>query len=164
MKVSWVCYLRGFALVAIGLSGVILYDFAAPPSDFVEARVTHTTHKRVKSGTTYYIHTVGERKLSESVPKDVHDLAQTGDTMRLKLTPVFLEWKEAVLVRDNQVLASFHGRDLYFMGLFGALFVLTLAAFFSRSFLLKFPYIPVGVAVLELLAVALCIVLLNSKL
>ncbi len=73
----------------------------------------------------------------------------------MSLSPIFSEWKTMEVIRAGHVLVSSRGADLYWMGAFGLLFLLSLAAFLPERVLFSNLVLVIAIPVLDFVAVLL---------
>ncbi len=149
--------LAGFSIV---ITCLIIYDIIAPASRFDQAIITGKNTYRRRSGIAYNIQAKGDFEYNENVKKQFYETAKTGDTINVALSRFFGEWKSIELIRNNKVIIKNTGMDIYFMGIFGLLFLVPLLAFLPEEKLFSNLLLIIFIPVLELLAIALCIKLI----
>ena len=86
---------------------------------------------------------------------EMFERLEKGDTLRVSLSRFFSEWKNLEVIRDGQIIARMRGEDLYCMGLFGVLFLLSCAAFLPDRFLFHNLIVVITLPVIDLMSVML---------
>jgi len=80
-------------------------------------------------GITYNVRAQGKYSYSESVSHDFYVATQTGMKLRLHLTPIFKEWKQAELIQNDQVVINGRNNDIFWMPAVGLFLVLPCICF-----------------------------------
>ena len=142
---------------SVVITCVIIYDIIIPASKFDQAVITRKNTYRSRIGISYNIQAKGNYDYNEKVSKQFYHTALIGDTINVALSRFFGEWKSLELIRNNKVIIKNTGRDIYYMGIFGLLFLLPLLAFLPKESLFSKPLLIVLITILELLAIALCV-------
>lgn len=159
-KASFITVSRILAAASIVITCLIIYDIIAPASRFDQALITRKSTHRRRSGIAYNIQAKGNFDYNENVKKQFYDTALIGDNINVALSRFFGEWKSLELVRDNKVIIRTTRMDIYFMGIFGLLFLVPLLAFLPKEKLLANLPLIIFITVLELIAILLWIKLI----
>jgi len=106
--------LQFFAIPAFIVGGIMTYDL------FVAAPVQDTgvvVDKRISSGRSqdHYLQIKGKQTYTKAVPGWFYAECSINDTVQVSLTPLFLDWHRASLIRDGVVAASTTPNDTYVM-------------------------------------------------
>ncbi len=132
-------FYKVLAFPAILAASFIFYDIVAPAT-FSDQAVIQSKEKRHQRGLKYYLKARGERfGHFEEVSKDLYDMVEPGDTVVIKLSPIFLEAKSIGFVENGQTRAEARGGETVAMALFAAACFSTLLPFvkgtslFSRA-------------------------------
>jgi hypothetical protein len=142
---------------SVVIACVIFYDLIAPASNFDQAVITRKNTYHGRTGINYNIQAKGNFDYNEKVSKQFYNSALIGDTINVALSRFFAEWKSIELIRNDKVIIKNTRTDIYYMGIFGLLFLVPLLAFLPKETLFSKPLIIVCIPILELLAVALCV-------
>lgn len=113
----------------VAMFGFIAYDIVMPVTETDEAVVTGMTKRHMNRRYTYFVQGQGRYCYNEGISRSMYQRLQKGDTLHVSLSRFFGEWKSLEVVRDGRTIARTRGDDLYYMGLFGILFLLSVAAF-----------------------------------
>jgi hypothetical protein len=153
-------FTRILAWPSVVITFVIIYDIIAPAAKFDQALITRKSTNRSKSGINYNIQAKGNFDYYEKVNKQFYNTALIGDTINVALSRFFSEWKSIELVRNDKVIIKTTGVDLYFMGMFGLLFLVPLFAFLPKEKLFSNLLLIIFIPVIELIAILLWIKLI----
>jgi hypothetical protein len=137
--------------------GFIAYDLVMPATQTDEAVVTGISKHFVNSRYTYSVQGQGRYRYNEEVNRSMYERLEEGDTLRVSLSRFFSEWKSLEVIRDGKIIARTRGDDLYFMGLFGILFLLSVAAFLPDRLLFRNLIVIITLPVVNLVGVMLWI-------
>lgn len=148
---------RILAAPSVVITCLIIYDIIAPASNFDKAVITRKNTHRGRTEISYNIQAKGNYDYNEKISKQFYDTALIGDTINVALSRFFGEWKSIELIRENKVIIKKTGMDIYYMGIFGLVFMLPLLAFLPKEKLFSNLLLIVFIPVLELLAIALCV-------
>lgn len=139
---------------------LITYDIIAPASHYDRAVITRKNTNRTRNGISYNIQAKGNSDYYEKVKKQFYDTAKIGDTINVALSRFFGEWKSLELVSNDKVIIKTIGMDIYFMGMFGLLFLVPLLAFLSKEELFSNLLLIIFIPVIEFIAILLWIKLI----
>ena len=139
----------------VAMFGLIAYDLVMPATQTDEASVTGTSKHFVNNRHTYSVQAQGRYRYNEGVSRSMFERLEKGDTLRVSLSRFFSEWKSLEVIRDGQIIARMRGDDLYWMGLFGVLFLLSCAAFLPDRFLFHNLIVVITLPVIDLMSVML---------
>jgi len=137
------------------LTVFIFSDLVSPVSKFDLAKVTKKSRVSDKHGYDYYIDASGEKEYSEQVSRVFFDKVKKGDTIRIGLTKYFEEWKYLQLIREEKVVCTTRGSDIYAMAIFGLAFIVPLFSFLPRSIKKAKTLVVISLILIE--PIALCI-------
>lgn len=137
------------------MTAIIVIDIISPYGIEDQAIVSEKTISNTKYGTSYNIKAYGAFDYNEAVSKSFYKLVNPGDTLKIYLSRIFLEWKSVELIRSGNVVAIEKGTDIYYMGLFGLAFLLTLFSFRSVEAIRSNRLVLIGIPILEIAAVAI---------
>ncbi|MDT8302475.1 MAG: hypothetical protein RQ760_13405 [Sedimentisphaerales bacterium] len=151
---------RTLALPSMVITCLIIFDIIAPASKFDKAVITRKNTYRTKSGINYNIQAKGKYDYHEKVNKQFYDTAKIGDDINVALSRFFGEWKSIELIRENKVIIKTTGLGIYYMGIFGLLFLVPLLAFLSKEKFLSNLLLIIFIPVLEFIAILLWIKLI----
>ncbi len=135
--------------------GFIAYDIVMPATQTDEATVTGKTKHFAKGGYSYFVHGQGKYRYNEEISRPLYERLEKGDTLRVSLSHFFSEWKTLEIERNGNVYARTRGNDLYWMGLFGILFLLSAAAYLPDQLLFEKMVVVVMLPVVNFAAVLL---------
>ena len=156
MNANWKArYLRVTRLLAplcAALALLLFYDLASPATGIDTARVVGKTQGTKRGWTVYTVEARGRYTYREDVSASIFRTIQTGDTLRVSLSPVFTEWKTMEVVRNGRVVAAARGPDLYGMAAMGLLLLVGLAAFLPERRLFTHLHLVIAVPVLDFTA------------
>lgn len=132
-------FYKVLAIPAIVVASLVFYDLVAPATVSDEAVIQDKQVRRMK-GINYYIRARGKRfGHFEEVSREFYEKVQSGDTIVIKLSPIFLEAQSIAFVDDGWIRAETGGGERMAMVLFTLAGFLTLLpfvkgpAFFSRA-------------------------------
>ncbi len=145
------------APLCVAITPLILYDIVSPAKETDEAIITGKTTYSSRGKDIFKLEAKGRYTYREEVSRRVHATAEAGDTLRVCLSPIFKEWKTMEVVRSGKTLISASGSDLYWMGAFGLLFLVSLAAYFPDRRLFTNLILVITLPVLNFTAVLLWI-------
>ncbi len=142
-------FYKVLAFPAILAASLIFYDIVAP-STISDQAVIQSKQKRHQRGVKYYLKARGERfGHFEEVSKDLYDMVEPGDTIVIRMSPIFLEAKSIAFVDNGQTKAEAGGGETVAMALFAVACFSTLLPFakgtllFSRSNILIIALCPI---------------------
>lgn len=143
--------------LCVAMFAFIAYDLTMPPTQTDDALVTGISKHFANGRTSYYVQGQGRFRYNEGISRSMYERLQKGDTLRVSLSRFFSEWKSLGVIRDGKIIAHTRGDDLYWMGLFGILFLLSAAAFLPDRFLFHNPIVVIALPVVDLVGVMLWI-------
>jgi hypothetical protein len=157
-------FYKVLAFPAIFAALLIFYDIVAPAS-FTDEAVIQSKQERYQSGHKYHLQARGERfGHFEEVSKDLYVMVEPGDTIVIKMSPIFLEARSVTFVENGKARAESGGGEIAAMALFAVACFSTLLPFikgislFSRAYSLFIILCPivglVSIAVLFKLFIA----------
>ncbi len=139
------------ALVAIFL----IADIILPSLQKDQAVITSKFISRGgKSGTTYNIKAEGKFRYNEQVDSNLYRKVNIGDIIDIRLSIFFKELKQINVPRNGKVVSTYRGTDIYYMGLFGIIFLFPLfISYINKKYLSKkvILYGTLGVEVIALI-------------
>jgi len=106
-------------------------DTLLPVKEETSALVTGKQKNfRGKQGNDYFVRARNQTKeYNESISLMLYSVVSQGDTLLIRLSPVFNEWKSVRVIRDNKVIYKGKGLDIYAMMIMGVFFIMTLYSF-----------------------------------
>jgi hypothetical protein len=147
---------RVFAIFSLVTGVAVLCDLCLASTEHDSATITEKTPATGRRSRTY-IYARGHFHYCENVPPRFWSLCEVGDTLKISLTPVFKEWRHVALVRNGAVIAAASGRDIFYMALFGVIFLAVAAvSMVEPGILLRKPLCLISALVVDLVAALLC--------
>ena len=159
-KKPFIKLIRMLAGPSVVITCLIIYDIIAPAAKFDQAIITRKNTYRGRRGISYNIQAKGNFDYYEKVKKQFYDTAKIGDTIKVALSRFFSEWKSLELIRNDKVIIKTIGMDIYFMGMFGLLFLIPLFTFLSKEKLFSNLLLIIFIPVIEFIAILLWIKLI----
>lgn len=151
---------RVFSLVPVILTIIILSDIFLPASIVDEAVIFNKNITKSRDGNSYYLYGEGKYKYSESVELDFFDKVQVGDTIQIHLSKNFMEWKKVDLIKNNTIIFTTQGSDIYYMGIFSLAFLFPIISVLDPSKWLKKFYFWIPSSILIILSIVFWILLI----
>jgi hypothetical protein len=151
-------YVRLIGLLSFIVGIAIVYDLSGRSLESDSAVVTGKAQFFGRYGSSNMVYAKGRYVYSEDVALRFYNTCQVGDILELRLTPLAKEWRHVVLFRNGSDIAHTIGSDIWFMGLFGVVFlsVAGLSSFGPSSFTCKLGFL-IGSSFINLLALVLCL-------
>lgn len=143
--------------LCIAMFGFIAYDLVMPATQTDAASVTGKSKHFVNNRHNYSVQAQGRYRYNEEVSRSMFERLEKGDTLRVSLSRFFSEWKTLEVLREGKIIARTRGDDLYYMGLFGLLFLLSLAAFLPDRILFQNLIVVITLPIVNLVGVMLWI-------
>lgn len=132
-------FYKVLAIPAILVALLIFYDIVSPAA-FSDHAIVQSKQERYEKGRKYYLKARGERfGHFEEVGRDLYAMVKPGDSIIIKMSPIFREAKSVSFVKDGQVMAEARGGETMAMALFAIACLSTLVPFakgtslFSRA-------------------------------
>lgn len=136
MKRWFIRVTRTLCPFCVALFGLIAYDIIMPAGSTDEATVTGTSkHKKAKGADNYLVQARGRYTYNENITRALYERVKPGDTLHISLSRFFSEWKTLDVVRDGTLVFRATGKEIYIMGLFGLLFLISVCAFLPERIL-----------------------------
>ena len=173
----WRLYaMRFLAVIPITLGGILLFDavFAKPLPDRAVVSDMRSGFERplgrsqrgprgisIESPNLIYtVDATGSRDYSNGVSRAFYQQVKTGDTLRLKTTPLLGHWREATLVRNGNTVAEYRSKEAILWGVLAcALIIVPAIAFAEPHVILRLKEMQHVITVVELVAVCGCLFL-----
>jgi len=104
------------------LVGFISYDILGPANASDIAVIKEKNIHNMKYGPSYNIKAQGDFTYNEEIEEGFYESVEVGDTIKVRLSRFFSEWKEIEVFRGDQLILTERGSDIYAMGIFGLVF------------------------------------------
>lgn len=128
MKHTIIFAMRILAIPCIVLGFLLVYDVFIGSSTIDTAIVLKKSYGGSRSH-IYYVDAQGAYYYRESIPNFFFQRIAPGDTIRLTLTPLCMEWRKVGLIKQGVISVQTTGGDIVYQALFGLLFMLTSLVF-----------------------------------
>ena len=151
---NFVLIMRILALPSVLMTAIIAIDIISPYDVEDQAIISGKYISNTKHGISHNIKAHGAFDYNEAVSKSFYEHANSGDSLKVNLSRIFMEWKSVEVIKSGTIVAVEEGADIYYMGLFGMAFLLTTLSFKSVESIRSNKLILIGIPVLEITAVA----------
>ncbi|WP_086482127.1 hypothetical protein [Oceanospirillum sanctuarii] len=157
----FVLIIRIFAVPSVLMTILIAMDIALPYGMIDRAVVYEKYANTSKQGSSYNIKASGTFSYNEAVSKSFYERVEKGDILKVNLSQIFMEWKSVELIKSGNAVVVEIGTDIYYLGILGLVFLLTIFSFKPIGYIRYNKPILIGIPVLEVMGFAIfCKVLL----